>query len=559
MSLLKSNDTIINLILLDEDPIFSLGLKEICKNPDFSDINIIATGKVKDLYSFLKQYQVDLWVISLDFDRFNSQAKKVIAAIPSLIKKYPDLKIAIIVNPQELVNNFVQVSGIKGCCYKYTDIDELITTLRTCARGENYFSSKYTSSSRHQKINAWFYHQCRLGLQKINQEIVELNHYTKNKKLSVIDLIYWQGRKRELRVTKWLIKRALPQNYVNLSDFSSSTISLEKAIAENNQTKDDRRNGQIVPSNTISNIYDFTCAKINNSLRNLTGKLQEIDILKLEQRRKLFLIIVTQWQELINNLRLLKLNQSQLQEKISYPVFLEQLNQNIVNALIGDLIEGHIVKTSEIEISSNSQINLINYKLSNLYFAEQLIFYQVLEQDLFIDNQCYSYGTDTAEEIEVSVLENVIISIANYVMQYILNAYSDNVKIKDYLLQPELKSSRKVAMFRNNLGWKYRREKYWLNPKNIFEDKYEMLTFTYQGIEITKITHSRHLELNKMQGIPWLVTILIELRDSLSRGVKAIGDSLGQVIVYLLTEVIGKGIGLIGKGILQAIGSRIKN
>ena len=144
-------------------------------------------------------------------------------------------------------------------------------------------------------------------------------------------------------------------------------------------------------------------------------------------------------------------------------------------------------------------------------------------------------------------------------MQYILNNFYENLKIKDQLFAPELKSSRKVAMFRNNLVWKDRQEKYWRNPTNIFEDKYEMLRFTYRGIETTKVTHSRHLELNQIKGIPWLVTILIELRDSLSRGVKALGDSLGQVIVYLLTEVIGKGIGLIGKGILQGIGSRIKN
>ena len=129
MSILESNDTIINLILLDEDPIFTLGLKEVCKQEYFSDINIVATGKIKDLYTFLKQYQADLWIFSLDFDRFNNIAKKVIAIIPQLIDKYPELKIVIIVNPQDLVNNFAQISGVKGCCYKYTDIDELITNI----------------------------------------------------------------------------------------------------------------------------------------------------------------------------------------------------------------------------------------------------------------------------------------------------------------------------------------------------------------------------------------------------------------------------------------------
>ncbi|RMD67882.1 MAG: DUF3685 domain-containing protein, partial [Cyanobacteria bacterium J149] len=73
------------------------------------------------------------------------------------------------------------------------------------------------------------------------------------------------------------------------------------------------------------------------------------------------------------------------------------------------------------------------------------------------------------------------------------------------------------------------------------------------------ITHPRYQELNTIKGIPWGVTILIELRDSLAKGVKSLGDSLGKLLVYLLTEVVGKGIGLIGKGILQGIGSRMKN
>jgi hypothetical protein len=113
-------------------------------------------------------------------------------------------------------------------------------------------------------------------------------------------------------------------------------------------------------------------------------------------------------------------------------------------------------------------------------------------------------------------------------------------------------------MFRNNLVWKYRREKYWQTPKNIFEDEFQLFKLAYQGIVICKITHPRNQELNQIKGLPWAITMLIEFRDSINRIIKAMGDILGKTIVYLLTEIIGKGIGLIGKGILQGIGSRIK-
>ncbi len=560
MSILKSNDSIINLILLDEDPIFSLGLKEVCKTEEFADLNVIATGKIKDTYSFLTEYKADLWVLALDFDRFNNQAKKIIASIPQFIQEFPDLKIVIIVNPQYLVADFARLSNIKGCCYKYSNINELIKTFRLCGQGETYFSQKQNFSSRKNKINTWFYRQCKSGLQVISKEIIEVNKYTKDKKSSVLDLIYWQGRKRELKMTKWLIKKALPQNSLNLPDNSNnSSISLEKSSDSKESQVDDRNIGDIILSDTSFGIYDFTLTKIKNCSQNFTGKLQETDILKKEKKQELFIIILEQWQEIIGQFRKANFNLPELIEKINNHVFIQQIYQDTINMFLDTTEEEKNLVKYESPILNNTNIDFNIYQLNNIYFFEELILYQVLEQDLLIDNQYYNYDSNTAEEIEVIILENLVISMANYLMQYILNNFYDNVEIKNKLFNVELKSSRKVAMFRNNLVWKYRREKYWLNPRNIFEDKYEMLKFSYRGIETTKITHSRHVELNQIKGIPWVVTMLIELRDSLSRGVKALGDTLGQIIVYLLTEVIGKGIGLIGKGILQGIGSRIKN
>ena len=560
MTIADSNKTEISLILLDEDPIFTLGLKEFCSSEEFADLNIIATGKIKDIYSFIKEYQVDLWVVALDFDRFSKPAQEFVNGLPQLTKNYPELNIVIIVNPQNLVADFAQFSTIKGCCYKFTNIQELVNTFRRAAQGEIYFSSKDISPSQSKRINTWFYNQCKVGLKEINQQINQLNNYTQNKQLSVIDLIYWQGRKRELKVTKWLIKKALPKNRLILPNNSSiSSISLQKVSELEDYLGDDRQKGEIILSTLSSSTYDLTLAKINSSLINFTGRLQETDILRKQKKQELFTIVLEKWYQLIEGLKEAKFIESELKEKINNASFIQIFFQDLLTNFLGDLVEEKAINKYESIDSYSRSLDLNLYQLDKIYFWQDLILHQVLKKDLLIDNQYYRYGTDTAQEIETILLDNLLISLANYLMQYILNNFYDNLKIKDKLFEPELKSSRKVAMFRNNLVWQYRQEKYWRNPTNIFEDKYEMLKFTYRGIETIKVTHSRHLELNQIQGIPWLVTILIELRDSLSRGVKALGDTLGQVIVYLLTEVIGKGIGLIGKGILQGIGSRIKN
>ena len=51
------------------------------------------------------------------------------------------------------------------------------------------------------------------------------------------------------------------------------------------------------------------------------------------------------------------------------------------------------------------------------------------------------------------------------------------------------------------------------------------------------------------------MTLLLETRDALSPRVRAVIAMVGSTVVYVLTEVVGRGIGLVGRGVLQGIGS----
>ena len=65
----------------------------------------------------------------------------------------------------------------------------------------------------------------------------------------------------------------------------------------------------------------------------------------------------------------------------------------------------------------------------------------------------------------------------------------------------------------------------------------------------------RPLELAQLAGIPLVVTLALETRDALSPRLKSATTFLGSSIVYLLTEIIGRGIGLIGRGIIKGVGN----
>jgi DNA-binding NarL/FixJ family response regulator len=555
MSFTNTNKTKINLILLDDDPIFLLGLREILSGEEFKDINIIATGKISDFSALLTQYQTDLWIVSLDFNKYPDKAKKFLNALEKLNDEFGDLSIIILLS-WGFIGDFSLIPTIKGCCYKDSDINELVKTFRLCGSGKTCFINS-NSLVKSKNIYNWLHDQCRFGLEQIQREIISIDDYIQGKKLSLGNVLYWQGRKRELKLAKWLVSQLMP-NYPGVI----SNFTLESGASDNSQNNDlpDNFNSQILLSRNSQNLYDLTLAKIKGSVKNSTEKLLSIDILQQSKKQELLIIIIQEWINLIKDLENNNLREEELWEKVN--IFVKDLWQNSTIKFLSRYYKIGYNNENSYDLVESVLQNadfFLSETLSKIPFLADILSYQVYQKDLVVDNRVYQYDSQSAKDIEEIIFQNIVINIANDVMDFTLNKFADNLNIKHNLFALDLKSSRKVAMFRNNLVWAYRQEKYWQNPRNIFEDQYEMLKLTYQGIETCRITHPRDQELNTIRGIPLWVTILIELRDSLSKGIKSLGDTLGKVVVYLLTEVLGKGIGLIGKGILQGIGNRIKN
>ena len=70
---------------------------------------------------------------------------------------------------------------------------------------------------------------------------------------------------------------------------------------------------------------------------------------------------------------------------------------------------------------------------------------------------------------------------------------------------------------------------------------------------------SRNLELAQLSGWQLALTLLLETRDAIAPRVRAVISLFGAAVVYVLTQVIGRGIGLVGRGIIQGIGSSLQD
>ena len=207
----------------------------------------------------------------------------------------------------------------------------------------------------------------------------------------------------------------------------------------------------------------------------------------------------------------------------------------------------------------NEADNVHKFILDKIPLVEELIAYLLFEVPLLVDNVSFAVGTPEAMERSEALLQNLLISVANSVIQPLLNNFAHVEEIKKYFYDQQLLSTRDIEKFRNRLSWKYRIEQYIEEPKAIFESNFFLFVLNERGIKRISIYSPRRHELGKLSGIPLTVTLLLETRDAIAPGIRGTISFIGSGVVYLLTQVIGRGIGLIGRGIIQGVGSSFQD
>jgi hypothetical protein len=71
---------------------------------------------------------------------------------------------------------------------------------------------------------------------------------------------------------------------------------------------------------------------------------------------------------------------------------------------------------------------------------------------------------------------------------------------------------------------------------------------------LVDLTEPRDAELRDLGWVQQLVTLSLETRDALAPQLQSLIKGLGDLFVVLLTQVVGRSIGLVGRGIRQGMG-----
>jgi DNA-binding NarL/FixJ family response regulator len=518
-----------------------------------------------------------------DNNRSANRQELGLELIRQLKTQYPNLPILLlchILQPGMLLA--LKAAGVNGYCPKGTPISELITAMQQVAAGNSYWVNppqEYTEweserigkispikrKSKNTLVNKIRNNLRQSGSKYIQPNLSEVTRQLQIPGLTLLNKAILAGRRRELLAAQWLLNNLVdsleplqqnsPSSFIPTTELPLPSRSGSSSITVANPTTNPLTPPLLSPRALQATLLASCINKLQFNLQNVTEIPLEIDILREDKKRELLYLLLQKFADSLDELRTSEVELNRLNE-VSY-LLLSDVWQAATKEFFGKFSR---IKLGDIEIEI---VNILledaaivqTQILDKIPLVTELLSYFIFQTELYIDNTSYSPGSYEANEHAATILENMLIHIANAVMQPLLNRLADIEAIKKDYYNRQLISTREIERFRNDLSWKYRWQNHVGEAQKIFESRYELFVLAPRGIAKVFVYAPRNNELAQLGGIPLVVTLLLELRDAATPRLQSLLSFLGNGVVFVLTRIVGRGVGLIVRGVLQGIGS----
>ncbi len=391
------------------------------------------------------------------------------------------------------------------------------------------------------------------GLSQINKDLNIIEKIIENKSINTFYFFILIGRRRELLTAKRLILWL----WGPLEVLIDSPIINTKKHNLNNTSK---YNTDITIKNSSSNeiwkaIYNRVSEKLQGDLTNPTDELSALFSLNSIKRVNLLRTLLHEFSIIIN-----KLDSKDYQEKgyeSKLQLITPELRANTLRNFIDsyDRLNKNGIETSISDfLIYNSELDIIDDELPSI----DLIIDPILnKKPILIDGQYTSIEQPRAViQLEMLII-NWILRTAELISEEIISSCSEWAELRNYFLYKELVSTRELERKRNQLNTKNQIQNIFKKPVRLYESKRLYYTIKNNSIEKIISFEPRDDELRKLDWAQRQIAFTIELRDALAPQVQAIIQYLGDLIVLILTKVVGRSIGLIGRGIAQGMGKKL--
>ena len=429
--------------------------------------------------------------------------------------------------------------------------DKVLESINIITEGGRVFDLEINPSLKIKKEKELTFNQKLLssGLKQIDTEINYIFKYVNSDSTPEFYKFILKGRLRELITAKSFLI-FLWGNSLDL--YSEAIYSEDKINIENKDT-----NTIFIKDKNTFEIWDLILERLSKRYNstNLDVDFNNSSII-LSGIKKEFIsrLICKMLDELDNLIKNIKENYKEKDYKEDFNSLIDELRLNTISNITESYFR---VKKNGESISLNEYI----YKEVTCNEIDRESHESIMFIDPIIKNEPIDYDGKLLPLYETEsfiVLENIIsnwiIRNCNLLASEVFNICSSWPELRTLLINPQLQSTRSFERFRNNINNYNRWHENIYMPIYLYESKREYIDIIDSKFTRYYKNENREKELENLEWFQKQVTLLVEIRDAIAPQLEIAVKYIGNLFVNFLTKVVGKAIGLVGKGILQGLG-----
>ena len=301
-------------------------------------------------------------------------------------------------------------------------------------------------------------------------------------------------------------------------------------------------------------IEERLTSSVQSGLSNATGKLLALDGLHPARRRDLLLALLHQLSQVLIRLRDVQTDPAHAQ---AWSQVQSEVRRQALASMAGTYVqiprEGVLRPVAE-ALLDHADLSSMDADLPD---PDAMLSPLLAGQPVLVKGQLLP-PDDPRALLQLEVLvSNWLVRTAELIGSDVLDLCGEWPELRRYLLNEPLISTRELERLRNQLNTQLRWDDWVQRPIELYESKRTL--FQLKGGEIVPIQRlePRDQELSDLGWWQRQVALLLETRDALAPQVQALVRRLGDLMVVILTQVIGRGLGLIGRGIAQGMGRHL--
>ena len=399
------------------------------------------------------------------------------------------------------------------------------------------------------------------GLQQITNDLQVIDALLVPPPDNLLLRLMLEGRQRELQSARSLLLLLWGPLQIGLADVQPLGQRQTTVVQTGDLTIDgDGMAITVRERNAIavwSSIQERLSQAVDAGLSNGTGSLLAIEGLQPERRRDLLLSLLQQLDQVMARLRAPSVSSDSsktLPIDAQWDSLQPELRRQAIQAMAGSYV--HLPRGDRMQPVAQHLINAsdLSQNDDDLPDPRRMLEPLVRDQPVLVNGQLLPADHPKALLQLETLVSNWLVRSAELISAELLGLCGDWPELRRYLLDERLLPTRDLERLRNQLNNQSRWQLWVKRPVQLYQSQRLLYQLRGGSISPLLLIEPRDEELRRLGWWQQQVALLLEARDAIAPQVQALVQRIGDLMVVVLTQVIGRAIGLVGRGIAQGMG-----